>query len=282
MNSTGVFADGLPAAISLEDDVYSSISELLDMIDYSLCSDTSYLVHDDALYNHALYNTDFQTWLYDKSNFELNDIKQELLQRIWRAKSIESEEELASAKNRLDCFDVGKPPPDFVWSVRDFLVFKQNRLKLIVSTSEFGREMAECFENIYFDEGVPASLNTLQTSFDEIRCGIVLHLRKLDEYYETLMSIRSGSGYDNKALAQSFYEYSHIHCSPQAGRSGVALLKRKYLNSKTGKHEEVICELHTKFSKNNKSRISDRIYFHPGKPDICEGKIIVIHIGRHL
>ena len=51
MNSTGVFAYGLPATICLEDDVYNSISEMLDMVDYSINSHTSYLVHNETLYN---------------------------------------------------------------------------------------------------------------------------------------------------------------------------------------------------------------------------------------
>ena len=281
MKSTGVFTKNLPSAIDLESRIYDSISDLLDMIDYSEKNNTSYRVHDNSLYNHAIHDTDFQTWIYDTSDIELKSIKLELLKRIWRAESIDTNKELVSVLDKSDCFSVGKPSPSFVWHIKDFLFFKQNRLKLITSKSEFGQELPDCYENIFFDEGVPASLNTLQASFTGIRDEIVLHLHKLDAFFIQLCSIRSGKGYDNKALSMAFFKFAHIPCSPQAGRDGVATLKRKYLNNKINKMEELVCELHTKFSTNNRSGVPDRIYFHPGKPDICEGKIIVIHIGKH-
>ena len=282
MKSTGVFAKDLSIAIDSEIDIYGAVSDLVDMIEYSLKSDTSYLVHDNGLYNQAIGDFDFQTWVYDQSDYDLRDIKLELLKRLWRAEGIDSDDELAVALDKPDCFSIGKPSPDFVWCVKDFLVFKQNRLNLINSKSEFASELAECYKNIFFDEGVPATFNTLQTNFTDIRGEIIFHLQKLDDFYEVLCSIRSGQGYDNKALSQAFFNFSHIHCSPQAGRDGVALLRRKYINSRTQAEEELVCELHTKFSTHKRSEKRDRIYFHPGKPDICEGKIIVIHIGEHL
>jgi len=281
MKSTGVFEKELSATIGLETDVYGSVSDLLDMIDFSTERDTSYLVHDDTLYSQAMFDADFITWVYDRSDSELNSIKHELLQRIWRAESIGSEEELASVLDRPDSFSVGKPSPNFVWCTKDFLIFKQNRLSLISSKSEFGRELPECFENIFFDKYVPATLNTLQTEFEDIKGEIIYHLQKLDEFYEKLRSMRSGRGYDSKAMSQAFFEYSHIKCSRQAGRDGVTLLKRKYINSETKIEETLVCEMHTKFSTHNRSGKPDRIYFHPGKAGICEGKIIVIHIGEH-
>jgi hypothetical protein len=60
-----------------------------------------------------------------------------------------------------------------------------------------------------------------------------------------------------------------------------------FINDK-GIMERVCCEPHLKlcrtdnYPKDGSYSTDRRIYFHEGKPDIQNGKILIGHIGRHL
>lgn len=62
-------------------------------------------------------------------------------------------------------------------------------------------------------------------------------------------------------------------------------LSFSFLNSK-GQEELVYCEPHMKVSGSDSAGDSafhfNRIYFHPGRPEIADGKVLVGHIGGHL
>jgi len=49
-------------------------------------------------------------------------------------------------------------------------------------------------------------------------------------------------------------------------------------------YEEIYCKLHLKLLLDDKGRVSTerRIYFHEGKKNIQNGKILIGHIGEHL
>lgn len=142
--------------------------------------------------------------------------------------------------------------------------------------------MQECFPNIYFADGIGATINTLNRRFEDIRGEIVEHLTQICDY-----QIKFGELLDEhksyQEIAQQFSKDTGIDCSPQAGREKVQLLKERQVNETTGQEEIIVCELHTKFKTFNIDREhQDRIYFFPGKRDILGGKVIVKHIGKHL
>jgi len=281
MKSTGLFTENLPIALAAECDLEKTIKDLLNMIDYSVKQDTTYKTHD-SMWSKIIKGIDFVDWLYGNHDIEHKDIKRELQIRVSRAETLLGDIDFVSSSNQPCVFIVGIPSPDFVWTISEYLTFKQNRLKSIKSKSVFSEELGECFMNIFFDKSVPGSINTLQTHFDDIREEIVSHLQKLDEFYESFcLCISKNNSFEE--TSEAFKNFSGINCSPQAGRASVKDLKRKYMNTKTKVSEEITCELHTKFNTHNRDRSKqDRIYFHPGKPFICDGKIIVIHIGEHL
>lgn len=162
-----------------------------------------------------------------------------------------------------------------------FFLVKREYLKKL-SKSEFKDSYEECFPNIYFADSVPSSLNNLMTDFDLIKEEIVEHLFRLDSFSERFLTMRR-SGKSNKDMALAFKEDSGIDCSPQSNRRDVEVLEREYQNEIEHRMEKVCCELHTKFQTYGRQRQKqDRIYFSAGKDGIKEGRVIVIHIGRHI
>lgn len=59
--------------------------------------------------------------------------------------------------------------------------------------------------------------------------------------------------------------------------------RKKELSFQFGQ-DWIYCELHMKLTLDDKNQYSQnrRIYFHEGKPDIHDGKILIGHIGEHL
>ncbi|OPX42078.1 hypothetical protein CLHUN_40770 [Ruminiclostridium hungatei] len=282
MISKGLFTNNLPISIDSDHEDEETISQLLNMIDYSKNFETIYLIHESSLYSKSISGMDFSTWIFDYTNPELRDVKRELSIHINKSETLDCGTDLNSYLGDETAFIVGKNENSYVWDVFDYLLFKQNRLKNISNRSTFVAEAKECFMNIFFDETVSSSLRTLGKSFDQIVDEIIYHLRKLDEYYNKFQEYLT-IGCSFQSLADTFTEFSGIQCSPQAGRDGVIKLTRSFINTDTGNKESVVCELHTKFSQHNRGRQKpDRVYFHPGKKGICEAKIIVIHIGEHL
>lgn len=50
-------------------------------------------------------------------------------------------------------------------------------------------------------------------------------------------------------ICKKFKEKTGIDCSPQANRDGIKNLKVTLFNNESNGSEEIVCELHTKFSK---------------------------------
>lgn len=260
----------------LGDDAENSIIEILKLIDYSKEQNTKYYTIYAREKDIALTE-----WVYDTSDPCLRDIKRELSIAMTRSEEL-GIAEWDSFINEEATFIIGNFSGDTIQNIFDYLDFKQNRLKGITAKSDFGKELQECYYYIYFDKAVPSSINTLENNFAGIRKEIVEHLAQLDHFCKSHPERLEG-GYDNERFAIEFKGMSNINCSPQAGRNSVGLLKRKYVNEYSGASECLICELHTKFNTNGKDRTKqDRIYFHKGKKDILQDKLIVIHIGKHL
>lgn len=227
-------------------------------------------------------------WLYSKEPAEWNDLKRELIRKIEKAKCATPEEFRKMLKI------VGKQNP-----VKTLILFRDTHNDFCVATmpeyytglrkylamekkNEFCGDLPECFPNIYFSEDIERTVNTLNRKFEEIRGEIVKHLTEINDYQIRFGQLLSENT-SYQEIAQRFSADTGIECSPQGGREKVQRLKETCLNTKSGRTETVICELHTKFKKFNidKSK-QDRIYFFPGKEGILEGKIIVKHIGGHL
>ena len=227
-------------------------------------------------------------WLYSKEQIELNDIKRELSRRLERAKCVPQEEfdELLGKIGKIHKIKVLVLSfrKENIYYISTILEYYTGIRSYLASEKkdDFCNDLQECFPNIYFAEGIGATINTLNRRFEDIRGEIVEHLIQISDY-----QIKFGELLDKhksyQEIAQQFSKDTGIDCSPQAGREKVQLLKERQVNEATGQEEIIVCELHTKFRTFNIDREhQDRSYFFPGKRDILGGRVIVKHIGKHL
>lgn len=227
-------------------------------------------------------------WLFEKKDIELVDMKRELVKYIQKAQTIENEEyhELLSlvgtdAKSKVLIYSFDKISSYYISSLADY--YEGIRAYLAQEKKDaFCKDLPECFPNIYFVENIDTSVNTLNRKFEEIAGEIVEHLTALDRYHENFEKLM-GSQKSFIEIAQIFKKDTGIDCSPQAGREHIQQLRQVFCDAKTEQNVELICELHTKFRTFNIDMDKrDRLYFHPGRKDVADGKIIVKHIGKHL
>lgn len=259
------------------------LDDFLDLLEYIQTNEIINLICQDVLDDADLWE-----WLYSKEQIELNDIKRELGKRVRKAQCVDKDdfEQNLDKVGKMDSTKIlvlsfaGK---NIYYISTIFEYYKGIRCYLSKEKKdEFCKDLQECFPNIYFSEGIEATINTLNRSFEDMREEIVTHLTKINDYQDRFLELLlEHKSY--KEIAQEFSANTGIECSPQAKRKSVQSLKEKYYNGETGQEETVICELHTKFDKYNIDRTKqDRIYFFPGKPGIREGRVIVKHIGKHL
>ena len=280
MICNGLFSEHLSNVID-SSDFETSISKILEMIEYSKTHNTTYYIHEDSVYGGYIQGKDFANWIYDFSDPCLRDIKKELSIEISKAQTLDPQIDLSTFMAKEDTFTVGISDNSRIEDIFDYLQFKQNRLKNITNKSSFAQELQDCYYFIYFDGSVPSTLSTLNNAFSSIVNEIVFHLNQLDSFCRNKPE-RLNEGYSNEKFSCDFKEFSYIDCSPQSDRRSVEKLKKNYINAVTGENEHLICELHTKFSIYNRDATKqDRIYFHKGKKGILEDKLIVVHIGDH-
>nr|WP_297873645.1 hypothetical protein [uncultured Blautia sp.] len=281
MKLDAVWTQELPEQIPQKDK--ESVENLLEMLDFCDENEIKNYLDEDALYE----NNEFCDWIYSKTDRDMNDMKRELMKKTSRYTHLTQEQQ----KEYLQT--IGKPEENKRFGVdfREEEFYAASKMKLYQiarrylkkeKRSDFVQDISFCFPDIYFDTSVDASMHTLNRRFEDIREEIVEHLTALDSYRKQfLKSTKENRGY--REIADAFQEYSKIDCSPQANRKNVKELKREFENTISHTVESVNCELHTKFNKFNTDRTKqDRIYFAPAKEGIQDGKVIVIHIGKHL
>lgn len=280
----------------IADDLINNAANILDsLLDAvrSVMEDTGDIYITDQLFFESSDNVCFCDWLYDRSkNPELADMKRELMLLLEKSTTLDDEREFEALSKAVD---EGKPRdklviafrvcPDndlYVYNIERYLNAKRLYLGSCTAKNDFVDDAKMCFPHLYFDEAVYSSINTLNTSFNTIRPIIVEHLSILNEYREQL-SESEEQPEDFRTTANRIYETFRIECSPQAGRQSVRGLIRTLRNDATNENEELCCELHTKLKwRGMDHNKQDRIYFHPGKPNIQNGRLIIAHIGSHV
>ena len=258
-------------------DLFLSLLNYID--DKKISNRLSYQLCD----NPALWQ-----WLSSKEALGLRDMKRELSIMINKARKISSEEytklvcnigKLGEAK--ILVLDFENENIYYVSTMDEYYKGLRKYLEM-EKKDDFCKDMSECFPNIYFDDGINATVNSLNRNFDDLKEEIVDHLTKINDYHSKFILLLSQNK-SNQVISQQFYADTGIECSPQSSRDGIQVLKISCYNEINKRMESVKCELHTKFKKFNIDREKqDRIYFFPGRPGIKEGKIIVKHIGTHL
>ncbi len=272
-------------------DPITIIDNLLDVVKHAK-ADGAEIDFCDELYFQTVNNITFCDWLYDKNSIpECADLKQELLKHLSKGRRIadsEYKEILSAIENKnttgnlLISFHVSEDNLLYVFDIQRYLEAKQWYLSKYVSRDNFVDEAKTSFLNLFFHDNVSSSINTINADFRTIRPIIVKHLHALDDYHkEYSTTLNSGKGF--REIAARIEELYSIECSPQSNRRGVQNLEYSFKNNATNNTETICCELHTKLKWKDMDRHNqDRIYFHPGKKDIENGKVLIVHIGTHI
>ncbi len=150
-----------------------------------------------------------------------------------------------------------------------------------IDENYFYCEIINYFPQIYFHPRIEASLKGIDGRFENFVKSIIYNLTQLNDKFK-LYPIQSN-------LRDTLKKFS-IECSVHATLEGNIRRKNdftfSFVDAKSSKIFQVCCEPHLKLDKNdlpgNAHFYFNRIYFHPGLPEVNDGKILVGHIGSHL
>lgn len=289
MTSRGILDFRLTTDIENSESQEKTLYDILDTLECMQSNGTNICYASD-LYNQLISKISFSNWLYDlNSQPELSTLKRELAKRINRSSFIDTEEynRLINAVDQESCENelllsvhCSTQSVLYVSTPARYWQAKQWYLSTHVKYQDFYSDIIECFPNLYFHERVASSLHTLNADFSIERPHIVRHLQALNDFKDHFSNLRA-EGTDHRRTCAEFQAHSHIECSPQSDRKAAQKLNYSFISC-TGEKVVVCCELHTKLKWDGMDKENqDRIYFHPGKKEIANGNVLIVHIGTH-
>jgi hypothetical protein len=169
-----------------------------------------------------------------------------------------------------------------VYDKNNWLTFHRHFLGLYPKdVTHYFNECVKYFPNLYFHERNGQTINKILPGFTK---KIIYHLTALNDEFENYKNK------DNYQRIETLKAFS-IGCNLDQEASNEGDAKRKKdltfdFPTNENKLEAVCCEPHLKLCKSDNDGDSEfyfhRIYFHEGKGNIAEGRILVGHIGEHL
>jgi hypothetical protein len=168
-----------------------------------------------------------------------------------------------------------------VYDKNNWLDFHQHFLGLYpISNTHFCNEASKYFPNLFFHERVEQTVAKILNNFVKT---IIVHLKALNNDFrkyqaqpysriDTLKAFSIGCKLDEEA-------------SNQGNSTDKPKMTFSFLNHQ-GLNENICCEPHLKLcksdNKGDNTYYQHRIYFHEGKENISNNKILVGHIGEHI
>lgn len=291
MVSYGILDFCLVSDIINSSNAYATLENIISTLECMTMNFTTVVYADEFLFQECS-GLVFANWLYNyNSQPELRDIKKELSIQLNKATSIDEElylayiqaiDELDASRGLIMSICCKEKNVLYIGTPSRYWEAKQWYLARYVRKNEFLTEAIACFPNLYFHSNVYSSFNTLNGDFITERPIIVNHLQALNEFKKRF-NILSNVGVGYREMCAEFEAIYAIECSPQASRSATINLCFDFPNIQTSTTEKLCCELHTKLKWQGMDREhQDRIYFHPGKYGIADGKVLIVHIGTHL
>lgn len=185
--------------------------------------------------------------------------------------------------NGLLClYEVPTVDPMFlVYSKNDWLHFHKHFLGIYpVSETHFYESCVTYFPDLFFHSQNEGSLHTLEGGLSIFSKCILNCLDALEQTFYTY--------YDPQDIPSSLRAFSTA-CGVETTLEGNKNRKEDFTFTFIdidGNSVEVCCEPHMKLSQSDQSGDShyyfNRIYFHGGKKEVENGKLLVGHIGGHL
>lgn len=271
-------------------DISNELDALLDAV-HCAHADHACMNYCDDLFYQVINDEYFFDWLYDKnSDPEIISQKRELSILLSKGVAISKSEydtlirtmqDKKEKDNLLCSFHRSQEDVTFVFDIESYLSAKRWFLSNYTKKDDFLEDAKICFENLFFNDNINQSINTLCTDFKIVRPHIVKHLEVLDDFRAKNFQ-PSDISIGFRELSKKIISLYSIECSPQAGRESidnVTFVFKDYANNK----RSICCELHTKLKWHDMDKQNqDRIYFHPGGLDFADGKLLIGYIGRHL
>jgi hypothetical protein len=168
-----------------------------------------------------------------------------------------------------------------VYNKNDWFAFHRYFLGLYpISESHFYSECQKYFPNLFFHERVQETLKTLEKGLKGFSKSIVHHLTLLNDEFHKY--------YDPSNRIDTLKKFSSacgVEASPQGSAKDKPKMTFEFINDSNVK-EQLCCEPHLKLGQSDESGDShyyfNRIYFHEGKENIANGRILIGHIGGHI
>lgn len=182
--------------------------------------------------------------------------------------------------NKIDDVD---PAFQIVYNLNGWLTFRRHYLALYPRNPIFFiDECSKYFPDIYFHERNKTTVGAILHNCPK---KIVSHLSALNDKFRSEQKV----GLNRTQVLEHFSINSRLDetASLEGNAARKPALTFKFLNDKN-ELEDVCCEPHLKLCRNdnfpgdNSYSNNRRIYFHEGKHNIHEGKILIGHIGSHL
>lgn len=274
------------------EDIEKKIESLFEDYNFIKQHNEKILKHD-SIYDEIIY-PDVQLWefLYSTKNIFNRDIKKYLLKIIDHSEStsstVEAIIELLDKHNEeiiygLLCLHNVKSIPEkyLVYNRHNWLMFKRYFLSLYpISETHFYNECQKYFPNLYFHQRIEETLHSLEKGLTCFSKSIIHHLSLLNDelhkYYNPSNRIET---------LKRFSSACDVDASPQGNVKDKPKMTYEFINDSNSK-EPICCEPHLKLGKSDDKGDShyyfNRIYFHEGKENIANGKILIGHIGGHI
>jgi len=167
-----------------------------------------------------------------------------------------------------------------IYGIDGWYKFRRHFLGLYPRNENF--YMDECvkyFPKLFFHE---RNKYSIQAIFKDCPKKIIYHLAALNDKFNDSRK----DGLNRTQVLEQFSIFANL--DEKASLEGDANRKSDFtfdfINTE-GVIEMICCEPHLKLCYNDVDTSysnNRRIYFHEGKPSICEGRILIGHIGTHL
>ena len=261
----------------------------------SFCIDNEIIV-DENVYNAVLPSgMTLGQYAYDLTNTtgEERDLKsalQRIFQRHNQKISLEQIQNLIASDSIENCYGIISIVPisgiannsQIVYDKESWYDFRRYHLGLFYGNAAyFIEECKKYYPRMFFHDHNKSSIGQIFKTFSNT---IINHLNGIHDILPSI--IKEHPEYNQSQLLTELSTRARFpeEASVQGGMN--PNLKFSFKTTDGTSEKEVLCELHAKLcyddSNDLKYHKDVRIYFHKGRPDIENGKILIGHIGKHL
>jgi hypothetical protein len=251
------------------------------------------ILKHDSIYDELIY-PELKLWelLYGGKNIFNRDIKKFLLKIIDHSES--TSRTIAEILQLLDkhneetiygllCLHKVKSIEEkyLVYNRHNWFAFHRYFLGLYpISEKHFISECQKYFPHLFFHERVAETLKSLEKGLHNFSKSIIFHLTLLNDEFHKYYNPSN-----RPETLKKFSSACDIDASPQGNAKDKSKMTYEFINDSNTK-EQVCCEPHLKLGQSDdigdNHYYFNRLYFHEGKENIANGKILIGHIGGHI